>query len=52
MTWQDPFNFHFDPFPLLMDHFGITARPRALSKVTVPGILMEAMHSAVDCQSI
>ena len=38
MTWQEPFNFHFDPFLLLMDHYGITTRPRALSKVAVPGI--------------
>ena len=37
MTWQEPFNFHFDPFLLLMDHYGITTRPRALSKVAVLG---------------
>lgn len=46
MTWQEPFNFHFDPFLLLMDHYGITTRPKALSKVAVPGI----EGSPVDCR--
>ena len=50
MTWQEPFNFHVDPFPLLMDHYDITTRPRALSKVAVLGSReAQAAQSTVGC---
>ena len=49
MTWQEPFNFHFDPFLLLMDHYGITTRPEALSKVAVPEI-EGSPDSAANCR--